>query len=50
MEIRKLESFPASPVLDWRLDGYTTDKIYVVSAIEAGNTFEFSLREKPVLQ
>ncbi|MEA1847292.1 GNAT family N-acetyltransferase [Chryseobacterium sp. MHB01] len=46
MEIRKLESFPGSPILDWSLDGYTTDKIYVVSAIEAGNTFEFSLREK----
>lgn len=46
MEIRKLENLSCNPILDWGLNGYTTDKIYVVSAIESGNTFEFSLREK----
>lgn len=46
MEIRKLENLSGNPVLDWGLNGYITEKIYVVSAIEAGSTFEFSLREK----
>ncbi len=46
MEIRKLERLSGNPVLNWGLNGYTTDKIFVVSAIEAGNIFEFSIREK----
>lgn len=46
MEIRKLEKLSGNPVLNWGLNGYKTDKIFVVSAIEAGNIFEFSLREK----
>ncbi|MEC3874833.1 GNAT family N-acetyltransferase [Chryseobacterium salviniae] len=46
MEIRKLGHLSGNPVLEWGLSGYTTEKIYVVSAIGAGNTFEFSVREK----
>lgn len=46
MEIRKLKNLSGNPVLHWGFNGYSTEKIYVVSAIEAGNTFEFSLREK----
>ncbi len=46
MEIRKLEELPDHPAADWGRNGYITDKIFVVSAIDAGSTFEFSLREK----
>ncbi|WP_294265072.1 GNAT family N-acetyltransferase [uncultured Chryseobacterium sp.] len=46
MEIRKLEKLIGNPTLLWGENGYRTDKIYVVSAIEIGTSFEFSLREK----
>lgn len=46
MEIRKLEKLLYNPTLNWGLNGYETDKIFVISAIEIGNSFEFNLREK----
>ncbi|KAA0127048.1 GNAT family N-acetyltransferase [Chryseobacterium sp. SN22] len=46
MEIRKLEELTGNPMLLWGPIGYRTDKIFVVSAIEIGTSFEFSLREK----
>lgn len=46
MEIRKLEKIAGNPTLEWGMNGYTTDKIFVVSAIGIGSSFEFSLREK----
>ncbi|KQT21530.1 streptothricin acetyltransferase [Chryseobacterium sp. Leaf405] len=46
MEIRNLEILTENPTLDWGLNGYETDKILVVSAIEIGESFEFNLREK----
>jgi len=46
MEIRKLEKLSLNFIPEWELNGYHTDKIFVVSAIETGNVFEFSLREK----
>lgn len=46
MEIKKLEKLTSNPTLDWGFNGYETDKIFSVSSIEIGNTFEFSLREK----
>ncbi|GEN77251.1 GNAT family N-acetyltransferase [Chryseobacterium hagamense] len=46
MEIRKLEKLNGNPTLAWGLNGCRTDKIFVVSAIETGTSFEFSLREK----
>lgn len=46
MEIRKLEKLTGNPTLLWGAMGYRTDKIFVVSAIEIGTSFEFSLREK----
>ncbi|WP_326984749.1 GNAT family N-acetyltransferase [Chryseobacterium sp. MYb264] len=46
MEIRKLTRLDDNPTFNWGLNGYETDKIFVVSAIEIGTTFEFSLREK----
>lgn len=46
MEIKKLEKIPGNPTLNWGLNGYTTEKIFVVSAIEIGTSFEFNLREK----
>lgn len=46
MEIRKLEKLNGNPTLSWGPGGYRTDKIFVVSAIDAGNSFEFRLREK----
>ena len=45
MEIRKLKNLPGNLILHSGLS-YTTDNIFVVVAIEAGSTFEFSLREK----
>lgn len=46
MQIQKLEKLPGNPTISWGMNGYSTDKIFVVSAIEVENTFEFSLREK----
>lgn len=46
MEILKLESLSGNPFLDLGVNDYITEKIYVVSAIESGNSFEFSIREK----
>ncbi|WP_267401552.1 MULTISPECIES: GNAT family N-acetyltransferase [unclassified Chryseobacterium] len=46
MEIKKLEKLHFNPIENWGFNGYETDKIYVVSAIEIGTSFEFSLREK----
>jgi ribosomal protein S18 acetylase RimI-like enzyme len=46
MEIRKLEKLTGNPTLVWGMNGYRTDKIFVVSAIDTGTSFEFSLREK----
>lgn len=46
IEIKRLEKLSPDPTTNWGLNGYETDTIFVVSAIEMGNTFEFSLREK----
>lgn len=46
IEIKKLQKLTTNPTLNWGLNGYETDKIFVVSAIEIGNSFEFNLREK----
>ncbi|GAB0156757.1 hypothetical protein CHRYSEOSP005_20240 [Chryseobacterium sp. Alg-005] len=46
MEIKRLGKLTRNPTLNWGLNGYETDKIWVVSAIEIGNSFEFNLREK----
>ncbi|WP_261511212.1 GNAT family N-acetyltransferase [Chryseobacterium paludis] len=46
IEIKKLEKLPSNPTINWGFNGYETDTIFVVSAIEMNNTFEFSLREK----
>lgn len=46
MEIRRLERLTGNPTHFWGMTGYHTDKIFVVSAIEVGTSFEFSLREK----
>ena len=46
MEIKKLNKLTYNPTLNWGFNGYETDKIFVISAIEIGNSFEFNLREK----
>jgi len=46
MEIRKLQKLTFNPTLKWGLNGYKTDKIFAVSTIEIGGSFEFNLREK----
>lgn len=46
IEIKKLEKLQSNPTMNWGLNGYETETIFVVSAIEMNNTFEFSLREK----
>ncbi|SDQ71496.1 Acetyltransferase (GNAT) family protein [Chryseobacterium soldanellicola] len=46
MEIKKLKKLTSNPTINWGLNGYETDKIFSISSIEIGNTFEFSLREK----
>lgn len=46
IEIKKLEKLRDNPTVDWGLNGYETDTIFVVSAIEMPHAFEFSLREK----
>ncbi|RMZ59409.1 GNAT family N-acetyltransferase [Chryseobacterium nematophagum] len=45
-EIKKLETLLSNPTLNWGHNGYKTDKIFMVSTIEMGNSFEFSIREK----
>lgn len=46
IEIKKLEKLTSNPTLNWGLNGYETDKIFSVSTIKMGSSFEFSLREK----
>ena len=46
MEIRKLTVFEENFIPDTDFNSYETEKIFVVSAIESNNTFEFNLREK----
>lgn len=46
MEIRKLEKLTENPTLSWSFNGYETDRIFAVSTITIGNSFEFNLREK----
>ena len=46
MEIRKLQKLTTDPSVSWGHNGYTTDRIYSVSSIEFGGSFEFSLKEK----
>ncbi|SDJ31035.1 GNAT family N-acetyltransferase [Chryseobacterium jejuense] len=46
MEIKKLQQLTSNHSLNWGHNGYSTDIIYSVSAIEFGGSFEFTLREK----
>lgn len=46
MEIRKLKIFEENFIPDPDCNNYETEKIFVVSTIETGNSFEFTLREK----
>ena len=46
MEIKKLQELTHNPSLDWGHNGYSTDRIYSVSSIEFGSSFEFNLKEK----
>ena len=46
MEIKKLEKLTFNPTINWGFNGYETDKIFTVSTIKMGKSFEFSLREK----
>ncbi|ANF51636.1 streptothricin acetyltransferase [Chryseobacterium glaciei] len=46
IKIKKLQKLNSNPTLNWGLNGYETHKIFAVSSIEIGNTFEFNLREK----
>jgi ribosomal protein S18 acetylase RimI-like enzyme len=46
MEIKKLEKLTSNPTLNWGFNGYETDKIFSVSTIGIGNSFEFTIREK----
>lgn len=46
MEIRKLQKLTSDQGLNWGHNGYITDKIYAVSSIEFGGSFEFILKEK----
>ncbi|SHG66360.1 Acetyltransferase (GNAT) family protein [Chryseobacterium oranimense] len=48
MEIKKLEKLNNNPSLDWGMNGYTTDKILAVSAVEFSGSFEFILKEKSI--
>ncbi len=48
MEIKKLEKLNDNPSLDWGMNGYTTDKILAVSAVEFSGSFEFILKEKSI--
>lgn len=46
MEIKKLEKLTSNPTLNWGFNGYETDKIFSISTIGIGNSFEFNIREK----
>ncbi len=46
IEIKKLEKLTSNPTLNWGFNGYETDKIFSVSTIGIGNSFEFTIREK----
>ncbi|WP_426479612.1 GNAT family N-acetyltransferase [Chryseobacterium sp. CBSDS_008] len=46
MEIRKLQRLTSNPALNWGNNGYTTERIYSVSSIESGGSFEFIIKEK----
>ncbi len=46
MEIRKLKIFEENFIPDLDCNSYETEKIFVVSTIETGYSFEFTLREK----
>ncbi|MBW8523252.1 hypothetical protein K0U91_10770 [Chryseobacterium chendengshani] len=46
MKIKKLEKLTSNPTLNWEFNSYEIDKIFSVSSIEIGNTFEFSLKVK----
>lgn len=48
MEIKKLEKLTGNPTVDWGHNGYMTDKILSVSAIEYAGSFEFMLKEKAI--
>jgi len=48
MEIKKLEKLNDTSFSDWGTNGYTTDKILAVSAIEFSGSFEFILKEKSI--
>ena len=46
MDVKKLQKLLHNPSLNWGHNGYSTDKIYSVSSIEFGGSFEFNLKEK----
>lgn len=46
MEIKNLQKLTSNPSSEWGHNGYTTDRIYSVSSIEFGGSFEFILKEK----
>ncbi|KFF03831.1 GNAT family N-acetyltransferase [Chryseobacterium luteum] len=46
MEIKKLGKLTENPSLDWGINGYSTDKILAVSAVELAGSSEFILKEK----
>ncbi|NIF04389.1 GNAT family N-acetyltransferase [Chryseobacterium sp. Tr-659] len=46
MEIKKLQKLTHDPGFNWGHNGYTTDTRYVVSSIEFGSSFEFTLKQK----
>lgn len=46
IEIKKLEKLTSNPTVNWGLNGYETNKIFSVSTIKMGSSFEFSIREK----
>ncbi len=48
MEIKRLEKLTGNPSSDWGHNGYATDKILSVSAIEYAGSFEFILKEKAI--
>ncbi|MGG5208491.1 GNAT family N-acetyltransferase [Chryseobacterium sp. MIQD13] len=48
MEIKKLEKLTENPSLNWGANGYTTDKILAISAVEFSGSFEFVLKEKAI--
>lgn len=46
MDVKKLQKLLYNPSLNWGHNGYSTEKIYSVSSIEFGGSFEFNLKEK----